>query len=209
MAQSHQVVDWSQRRQRGVPVPFCHTETLFIALINVLRGNHDRQLPLFTHMLQWRCKKPERKSHMSFFTPPCPARFGPKCVLWSFSSVRCRSVKHHIKASLMFYLSRFFSVSVSKLVQVAFYSRFNGSMSIITLALAQRITNFTVAASKSWPLTVIRHSISASTQDPWTFWHFVEKGNCQGRDELWRKYIPPESWSPDEDAHCECIELFI
>lgn len=101
-------------------------------------------------------------------------------VLWSVPSIRCRWVKYYIKASLMFHLSRFFSVSVSKLERAAFYSRFNGSMSIITLAPPLHITNFTVATSKTCPVTVIRHSIFASTQDQQTFWCFVKTKTVKG-----------------------------
>lgn len=121
---------------------------------------------------------------MPLFTPACPAFFCTKlvcvCEGVCYGQFRCRWVKYYIKASLMFHLSHFFSVSVSKLKRAAFYSRFNGSMCIITLAPPLHITNLTMAASKTCLLTVISHSIFASTQDQRTFWSLVKKKIVEG-----------------------------
>lgn len=98
--------------------------------------------PFFVPTLQRRCKRPERKiTHLNSHT-------GLSLLLWpksrfmdtptTTSTVRCRWVKYYIKASLMFHSTSHISPQyrVQNWRRLHFYSRFNGSMSIITLALA-------------------------------------------------------------------------
>lgn len=84
-------------------------------------------------------RKKKRISRFSHWPrPSLPSPTGKKKKNLSFMDVCCRWVKYYIKASLMFHsgshVSRRYRVQNAR--GLRFYSRFNGSMSIITLALA-------------------------------------------------------------------------
>lgn len=127
---------------RGVPRRVPATQ-----ILTLLPDNKKKSLLRFSRRAVAPCRAPlcsssatdqtvkEKKAISQFSHGPRPS-FASKNL--SFMDVCCRWVKYYIKASLMFHseshVSCWYRVQNSR--RLRFYSRFNGSMSIITLALA-------------------------------------------------------------------------
>lgn len=118
----------------GVPlcVPAAYSPILW-PWWNVLWGNRDKQLPRFMPTLPQ-----EENCTFRFSHRPVPLTAPQTVFNGHFPKFCCRWDKYDIKASLMFHSAACISprYRVQNSHRLLFYSRFSGSMSIITLALA-------------------------------------------------------------------------